>query len=494
MDCKRKRLIPIIVATALVMSFLSGCSPTEAISVIADMEITFSGADGYGVAEVENAYTWVEDLNLDTNNDGENDSDVVSEVQSAVTYELDKTEGLSNGDTVTLTVTVDNAVLAEYGYSADNYTNTYTVSGLSEGQNVDIFDGVTLDCSGIAPFGTATVNKGSEDYGFTISYSMDRSNGLSNGDTVVVTAEYTESSALKAGVFVESNTKEYTVSGLQVYLTSDHTFPEETLTAIQGQVSDEIHIRMEQDEGIWRDWAAIGDEENEDRWNDEDHTSLNEDGVSLEYLGLTLQAPVDDAESTYHNLLNVLYRVNIHATYRNGDDEVELNSAVYLYYYYTNVIMNDDGTAALDTSDIFTHDEAIFISQEALNVAIAEDSDYTCSQLETATIEEIKRADEPQQEESVAGNTGALETVTESVNPSVPAEGSEAATSGETPEATEPVAESETSETAESATEQEVSETTGGGNANASVAQNSDNTTANTKSETAEESTGTITS
>lgn len=492
MDCKRKRLITVIVATALIMSFLSGCSPTEAISVIADMEITFSGADGYGVAEVENAYTWVEDLNLDTNNDGENDSDVISEVQSAVTYELDKTEDLSNGDTVTLTVSVDNAVLAEYGYSADNYTNTYTVSGLSEGQDVDIYDGVTLDCSGIAPFGTATVNKGSEDYGFTISYSMDRSNGLSNGDTVVVTAEYTESSALKAGVFVESNTKEYTVSGLQVYLAPDHTFPEETLTTIQGQVSDEIHIRMEQDEGIWRDWAVIGDEENEDRWNDEDHTSLNEDGVSLEYLGLTLQAPVDDAESTYHNLLNVLYRVNIHATYQNGDDEAELNSAVYLYYYYTNVIMNDDGTAALDTSDIFSHDEAIFVSQETLNAAIAEDSDYTCSQLKTATIEEIQQANEPQQEESVEENTESPETGTENASSAEATDGPGPVASDETPEDTEPAAGQETPQAAEPATEPEMPETTGGDAA--ADTQNSGNTSTNTESETAEESTGTITS
>ena len=492
MDCKRKRLIPVIVATALVMSFLSGCSPTEAISVIADMEITFSGADGYGVAEVENAYTWVEDLNLDTNNDGENDSDVISEVQSAVTYELDKTEGLSNGDTVTLTVSVDNAVLAEYGYSADNYTNTYTVSGLSEGQDVDIFDGVTLDCSGIAPFGTATVNKGSEDYGFTISYSMDRSNGLSNGDTVVVTAEYTESSALKAGVFVKSNTKEFTVSGLQVYLAPDHTFPEETLTTIQGQVSDEIHIRMEQEEDLWRDWAVIGDEENEARWNDEDHTSLNEDGISLEYLGLTLQAPVDDAESTYHNLLNVLYRVNIHATYQNGDDEAELNSAVYLYYYYTNVIMNDDGTAALDTSDIFSHDEAIFVSQETLNAAIAEDSDYTCSQLETATIEEIQQANEPQQEESVEENTETPETGTESASSAEATDGTGPVASGETPEDTEPAAGQETPQTAKPATEQETPGTTGG-DAVADI-QNSDNTSTSTESETTEESTGTTTS
>lgn len=249
---------------------------------------------------------------------------------------------------------------------------------------------------------------------------------------------------------------------------------------------------MEQAEGIWRDWAAIGDGENEDRWNDEDHTSLNEDGIFLEYLGLTLQSPVDDAESTYHNLLNVLYRVNIHATYQNGDDEAELNSAVYLYYYYTNVIMNDDGTAALDTSDIFSHDEAIFVSQETLNAAIAEDSDYTCSQMETATIEEIQHVDEPQQEENVEENTEAPGTGTENASSVEAADGTGPAANGETPEAAEPADGQETLQTAEPATEQETLETTGGDAA--ADTQNSNNTSTDTESETAEESTGTTTS
>ena len=244
---KRKRRMLLMMISIFVVALLSGCSSSEAISVIADMEITFSGADGYGVAEVENAYTWVDNLNLDTDNDGENDPDVVNEVRSAVTYELDKTENLSNGDTVTLTVTVDNSILSKYGYSASDFSNTYTASGLSEGKEIDIFEDVTLECSGIAPFGTATVNKGSEDYGFTISYSMNKSNGLSNGDTVVVTAEYTETSAVKAGVFIKKNVKEYTVSGLQSYFTADDLFPEETLTAIQGEVTDRIHIEMEAD-------------------------------------------------------------------------------------------------------------------------------------------------------------------------------------------------------------------------------------------------------
>lgn len=413
---KRKRRMLLMMISIFVVALLSGCSSSEAISVIADMEITFSGADGYGVAEVENAYTWVDNLNLDTDNDGENDPDVVNEVRSAVTYELDKTENLSNGDTVTLTVTVDNSILSKYGYSASDFSNTYTASGLSEGKEIDIFEDVTLECSGIAPFGTATVNKGSEDYGFTISYSMNKSNGLSNGDTVVVTAEYTETSAVKAGVFIKKNVKEYTVSGLQSYFTADDLFPEETLTAIQGEVTDRIHIEMEADEDIWRSWAAIGDEERKNIWNNDEDTSLNENGISLEYIELVLQSPVNDAESTYHNLLNVVYRINISATYKNGEEEEELNSVIYLYYYYTNVIMNNDGSSALDTSEIFIHEDAIYNTQEAVNLAIAEDDDYTCSQVETATIEEIqdKIAGEMQNdtelEEEENQGTGSIES------------------------------------------------------------------------------------
>ena len=245
---------------------------------------------------------------------------------------------------------------------------------------------------------------------------MNKSNGLSNGDTVVVTAEYTETSAVKAGVFIKKNVKEYTVSGLQSYFTADDLFPEETLTAIQGEVTDRIHIEMEADEDIWRSWAAIGDEERKNIWNNDEDTSLNENGISLEYIELVLQSPVNDAESTYHNLLNVVYRINISATYKNGEEEEELNSVIYLYYYYTNVIMNNDGSSALDTSEIFIHEDAIYNTQEAVNLAIAEDDDYTCSQVETATIEEIqdKIAGEMQNdtelEEEENQGTGSIES------------------------------------------------------------------------------------
>ena len=466
----RKRILSLILASVLSITLLSGCSATEAISVIADLEITFSGADGYGIAEIENAYDWIDALNLDTDNDGENDSTVESEVRSAVTYELDQTEGLSNGDTVTLTVTVNNGILANYGYSASDFTNTYTVSGLVDGETVDIFEGVTLDCSGIAPYGTATVNKGTEDYGFTISYSMDKSNGLSNGDTVLVTAEYAESSALKAGVFVESNTQEFTVSGLQVYLSEGQRFPTETLERMQGEVEDGIHIRMEADEGIWRDWASTVDEENQERWTDTDHTSFND--ITCEYVGMILQSPVNDSEATYHNLLNVLYRVNIRATYQNGDNEAELNSTIYLSYYYTNVIMEGDGDSALDTSDIFYTEDAIYESAEALNAAIAEDADYSCSEVEAASLAEIQAANnpEPVEEETESGlaadNTdpSTTEDTTSASETEAPQGASEVIdnTTEETAEGSTPPAETEqTAEPEEPATNSGNSETTG---------------------------------
>lgn len=49
-----------------------------------------------------------------------------------------------------------------------------------------------------------------------ISYSFDKSDNLSNGDTIVLTVSYDETTVNEAGViFDDTLTKEYTVSGLK---------------------------------------------------------------------------------------------------------------------------------------------------------------------------------------------------------------------------------------------------------------------------------------
>ena len=123
------------------------------------------------------------------------------------THLLDKTEGLSNGDEITVCLVPNGSdELDENAYeeiktweldsgyevkSIDSLRKKFTVSGLPDLTDVDLFDGVSVTFSGEDNDGTAELTGDSDfadSYGLT--YRMDKSDHLSNGDTVTVAVTY----------------------------------------------------------------------------------------------------------------------------------------------------------------------------------------------------------------------------------------------------------------------------------------------------------------
>lgn len=89
-----------------------------------NVSVTFSGFSGSAVAALEVVST--------------------EEVARCLSYELSQTEGLSNGDTVTATVSFDAQELEALGYVAPKTTeHAYTVSGL--GEQLETADTITED-------------------------------------------------------------------------------------------------------------------------------------------------------------------------------------------------------------------------------------------------------------------------------------------------------------------------------------------------------------
>ena len=63
---------------------------------------------------------------------------------NCITYSLDKETGLSNGDEIKLTVNIDKDLASQYKLkmTTGEKTYTYTVSGLSEYEELDAFKDV----------------------------------------------------------------------------------------------------------------------------------------------------------------------------------------------------------------------------------------------------------------------------------------------------------------------------------------------------------------
>lgn len=133
-----------------------------------------------------------------------------------VNYSFSEEENLSNGDVITVTVEYDSDSFNDNDIKTKNAEFEVKVEGLSDGETIDVFEGLDISYSGFSGSGYAVLDESNCDW-FVHDYvyfQYDES-GLSNGDTLTVTANYSQEDAEDNLIIVKSDTKEYTVSGLK---------------------------------------------------------------------------------------------------------------------------------------------------------------------------------------------------------------------------------------------------------------------------------------
>mgnify|MGYP003289431687 CR=1 FL=1 len=217
------------------------------------LSIDVSRYDGYGNAEVHIDWLAIEDkygekIKLTTKAKEEYGGyfetlSVIEVLEDFVDIELDKYHSLSNGDIIKYTWEIDEE-LPEYMNCKLKYEDsTYTVSGLEEVETFDAFEGLEVTFSGIGPNGRADIIDYPYDTG--LNYSLDKWNGLKNGDVVTVNATlgwYDEESYIEQySRLPETMSKEYTVAGLEEYITSYEDIPTTLLEDMKKQAEDTIY-------------------------------------------------------------------------------------------------------------------------------------------------------------------------------------------------------------------------------------------------------------
>ena len=162
-------------------------------------------------------------------------------VDDEFSYNLDKREGLRNGDKVTLTWTGDAQLIEQYfNVKVKADPQKYEVSELEPVGTFDVFAGLKVTFSGTAPNGYVSCNYSGEGDVYGGDFTCSPSNGLKNGDVVVVTVGEDKVSyyAKSFGKIPEVTRKEYTVSGLDVSLTSLADFPEAAVAKLKSEAED----------------------------------------------------------------------------------------------------------------------------------------------------------------------------------------------------------------------------------------------------------------
>ncbi|MDD6489150.1 MAG: hypothetical protein PUG48_04975 [Clostridia bacterium] len=156
----------------------------------------------------------------------------------------EKKDNFSNGDVVTIKLSYNEQKLQEAGIAVSDDTFEYTVSGLTEATNVDPFEGLKVEYTGISPNVQVTLDtSGCHEYvRNNVSFSISGDNGsFANGEKFNITADYNESKAETNAINITNTINEYTVEGALEY---PSTLDGVDLSAIETQFNDMLESAM----------------------------------------------------------------------------------------------------------------------------------------------------------------------------------------------------------------------------------------------------------
>lgn len=233
------------VMAILVMALaLTGCAKKIKVNMEPYISVAYSGYNGNGVAKFDFDYANFEYEIMSQWKDDEKSWEKLGELtalEMTINCQPVSVEGLSNGDEVTVTMSVDEEKAKEQGYSFSGMSKSFTVEGLNDAVMIDPFDEsiMQITVEGTAPFASLTMNyvgsrTAPEAY---ITYMADNDYNLSNGDTVTITATMSEKYT-QQGYLLTRNELAYTVDGLRSYITDVSALSVEDVSAIFRKASE----------------------------------------------------------------------------------------------------------------------------------------------------------------------------------------------------------------------------------------------------------------
>ncbi|MBR5969659.1 MAG: zinc ribbon domain-containing protein [Lachnospiraceae bacterium] len=247
---KKKLLIGLIAAVvavlAIVIAVVVLTGGPKTFSVQNAVILNTDGYDTLGRLELRTDSEQIE-LNIQAANPGLRENQIYEIVRSVKVSASEK-EGLSNGQEIRISVSVNEQLLENNKLKLAENEWTYTVSGLEEIKTIDPFEGVTVEFTGASPFLRAEVKREKTDgaYG-SIRYELEKKDHIAVGETVKVTANYSsnEDSYIKNyGAVLGAKEKNFSAEAADAYLTSPTELDEQTLTRMQREALDVIEAYL----------------------------------------------------------------------------------------------------------------------------------------------------------------------------------------------------------------------------------------------------------
>lgn len=283
------------------------------------LDVTFNGYDGYGKAEANIDWDAIsEKYGMET----------AISLSSNIDLDVSPESDLENGEVVDYSWDADKADLKKEikKYSVTFHNDSIVVDGLQEVEEVDIFNNVNVRFFGVSPYGQVEVdtsNSGLDDYYF----SIDKTDGLSNGDTVTIslTDENVEDYIDLIGGIPKEMYKIYDVNDLGHYVTSISDISDDTKEILKKDAESKLSEMEENYDSV---------------------VTVN----SNTFIGDYILIGKDDSAS-YSNCYGLVYKVD--DTVNINDASPATNVTQYINFEYYNISVNDSNENGYDFDDYY---------------------------------------------------------------------------------------------------------------------------------------------
>lgn len=256
----------------------------------------------------------------------------VEEMEYFIDVTMDKRENLSNGDELTYVWEINDEIYKMIDCKLKFKDGTYKVSDLEEVAQFDAFENLTVEFDGVGPAGYVSMNYEGEELS-TNAFSCEPSSGLNNGDvvTVSISTEYILECVENYGVIPKAQAQEYTVAGLEKYVSSIDEISDESMEMLKKQAEDVYTAKI---------IGTSGD---------------GEEFSNFTYVGnYVLTNKAEESYWSSNNQVCFVYKFDVHNTYTSGDESFDETNTLYWYVNFKDVTVDDEGYVDVDITNYAT--------------------------------------------------------------------------------------------------------------------------------------------
>lgn len=161
----------------------------------------------------------------------------IYDLMGTIGLSVENDSNLSNGDEVVVNISYNNEIAQEYGIKLTGDTYTFKVSGLEELQDYNPFQDLDVYFSGVEPNVRVYYEVNNDMLNYSL-FTVDKADGLKNGDVVTITYTGSESDLAWYGYKITKLSEQYTCEGVAAYVTKSTDLEDSIFNKMKNDAKD----------------------------------------------------------------------------------------------------------------------------------------------------------------------------------------------------------------------------------------------------------------